>query len=37
MIPGRFNRFASQLLRRALPRRAAIRIMGAQTRRMSLD
>jgi len=37
MIPGRFNRFASQLLRRVLPRRAAIRLMGAQTRRMSLD
>ena len=37
MIPGRFNRLASQLLRRALPRRAAIRLMGAQTRRMSLD
>ena len=37
MIPGRFNRFASQLLRRLLPRRAAIRLMGAQTRRMSLE
>ncbi|HXK22060.1 MAG TPA: SDR family NAD(P)-dependent oxidoreductase [Myxococcota bacterium] len=35
MIPGRFNRFASQLLRRVLPRRAAIRIMGAQTEKLS--
>jgi len=34
LIPGRFNRFASQLLRRALSRRAAIRLMGAQTRRL---
>lgn len=37
MIPGRFNRFASQLLRRVLPRRTAIRMMGAQTRRMTLE
>jgi len=35
MIPGRFNRFASQLLRRVLPRRTAIRIMGAQTEKLS--
>jgi len=35
MIPGRFNRFASQLMRRLLPRRATIRIMGAQTRHLS--
>ena len=35
MIPGRFNRFASQLMRRALSRRAAIRLMGAQTRRLT--
>jgi short-subunit dehydrogenase len=32
MIPGRFNRLASQLMRRLLSRRATIRIMGAQTR-----
>ena len=32
MIPGRFNRFASQLMRRLLPRRATIRLMGAQTK-----
>lgn len=32
MIPGRVNRLASQLMRRALPRRAAIRIMAGQTR-----
>jgi hypothetical protein len=35
MIPGRFNRFASQLLRRLLPRRATIRIMGGQTRHLA--
>ncbi|MGH8675918.1 MAG: hypothetical protein ACREVG_16625, partial [Burkholderiales bacterium] len=34
MIPGRFNRLASQLLRRVLSRRAAIRLMGAQTGRL---
>ena len=37
MIPGRFNRIASQLMRRLLPRRATIRIMGAQTRDMPLS
>ena len=37
MIPGRFNRFASQLLRRVLSRRAAIRLMGAQTGRLMLS
>jgi hypothetical protein len=36
MIPGRFNRFASQLMRRALSRRGAIRIMGGQTRHLTL-
>lgn len=35
MIPGRFNRFASQIMRRLLSRRAAIRLMGAQTRRLT--
>jgi short-subunit dehydrogenase len=32
MIPGRFNRIASQLMRRLLSRRATIRLMGSQTR-----
>jgi len=36
MIPGRFNRFASQLMRRALPRRTAVRLMGARTRPLTL-
>jgi short-subunit dehydrogenase len=35
VIPGRFNRFASQLLRRLLPRRATVRIMGGQTRHLA--
>jgi uncharacterized protein len=35
MIPGSFNRFASQIMRRLLSRRAAIRLMGAQTRRLT--
>jgi hypothetical protein len=34
-IPGRFNRLASQLMRRLLPRRTTIRLMGAQTRRLT--
>ena len=34
LIPGRFNRLASFLLRRVLPRRATIAIMGDQTRRL---
>jgi len=34
MIPGRFNRLASQLMRRLLPRRMTIRIMGGQTRHL---
>ena len=37
MIPGRFNRFASQLMRRVLPRRTAIRLMGAQARHLTLS
>ena len=35
MIPGRFNRFASQLMRRLLPRRLAIRIMGGQAQHLA--
>jgi len=35
MIPGRFNRFASQLMRRLLSRRLTIRIMGGQTRHLA--
>ena len=35
MVPGRFNRLASLLLARLLPRRAAVRIMGAQTARLT--
>jgi short-subunit dehydrogenase len=35
VIPGRFNRFASQLMRRLLPRRASVRIMGGQTRHLA--
>ncbi|MEW5741544.1 MAG: SDR family NAD(P)-dependent oxidoreductase [Myxococcota bacterium] len=35
-IPGAFNRFASFLLRRLLPRRATIAIMGDQTRKLQL-
>ena len=35
MIPGRFNRFASQLMRRMLSRRTTIRIMGGQTRHLA--
>ena len=35
MIPGRFNRLASQLMRRLLPRRLTIRIMGGQTRHLT--
>lgn len=34
MIPGRFNRVASWAMRRLLPRRVTIRIMGAQTRKL---
>ncbi len=35
MIPGRFNRIASWAMRRLLPRRMTIRIMGAQTRKLT--
>jgi short-subunit dehydrogenase len=34
LIPGRFNRFASFFLRRVLPRRMTIQIMGAETRKL---
>jgi short-subunit dehydrogenase len=34
-IPGRTNRFASQLLRRALPRTTAIGLMGSNTRNLN--
>jgi uncharacterized protein len=36
LIPGRFNRFASFLLRRLLPRRSTIQIMAGQTRKLQL-
>lgn len=36
LIPGRFNRFASFLMRRLLPRRATIQIMAGQTRKLQL-
>ncbi|MFO0596069.1 MAG: SDR family NAD(P)-dependent oxidoreductase [Myxococcaceae bacterium] len=36
VIPGAFNRFASFLMRRLLPRRSTIRIMAAQTRKLQL-
>lgn len=35
MIPGRFNRIASWTMRRLLPRRTTIRIMGSQTRKLT--
>ncbi|HUM10001.1 MAG TPA: SDR family NAD(P)-dependent oxidoreductase [Myxococcaceae bacterium] len=34
MIPGRFNRFASFLMRRILPRRTAVGILGNRTRNL---
>jgi short-subunit dehydrogenase len=34
MIPGHVNRLVSFLLRRLLPRRAAIAVLGNQTRRL---
>jgi hypothetical protein len=34
LVPGRVNRFAAWLLARALPRRAAVAIMGGQTKRL---
>ncbi len=36
LIPGRFNRFASFVLRRLLPRRSTIQIMANQTRKLQL-
>ena len=36
MIPGFFNRFASFLMRRLLPRRMTIRIMANETRKLQL-
>lgn len=36
MIPGRFNRFASFLMRRVLPRGTAIGILGNRTRKLTL-
>ena len=36
VIPGRFNRFASFLMRRLLPRRMTIRIMANETRKLQL-
>ena len=36
LIPGWFNRFASFLLRRLLPRRTTIQIMAGQTRKLQL-
>lgn len=36
LIPGRFNRFASFVMRRLLPRRATIQIMADQTRKLQL-
>lgn len=35
VIPGRLNRLAARLLSRWLPRRSAVRVMGAQTARLS--
>ena len=34
VIPGTFNRFASFLMRRLMPRTGTIRLMGAQTRKL---
>lgn len=36
LIPGAFNRFASFLMRRLLPRRATIQIMASETRKLQL-
>jgi hypothetical protein len=36
MIPGRFNRLASFLMRRVLPRGTAVRILGNRTRNLTL-
>ena len=35
MIPGRFNRFASFLMRRLFPRRTAVSILGNRTRNLT--
>jgi len=37
VIPGAFNRFASLLMRRLLPRRTTINLMAAQTRKLRLE
>jgi short-subunit dehydrogenase len=37
MIPGRFNRFASFLMRRVLPRRSAVLTMAARTKALQPD
>lgn len=34
VIPGAFNRFASFLMRRVMPRRSTVALMGAQTRKL---
>jgi uncharacterized protein len=34
VIPGRFNRFVSQLMRRLLPRKTTVRILASQVKRM---
>jgi len=36
MVPGRFNRFASFLMRRVLPRGTAVSILGNRTRNLTL-
>jgi short-subunit dehydrogenase len=36
MVPGRFNRLASFLMRRVLPRGTAVRILGNRTRNLTL-
>ncbi|MBL8914967.1 MAG: SDR family NAD(P)-dependent oxidoreductase [Archangium sp.] len=36
LIPGAFNKFASLLMRRLLPRRATIAIMASETRKLQL-
>jgi short-subunit dehydrogenase len=35
MVPGVINKMASQLLRRLLPRRSAVKIMGAETAKLN--
>ena len=36
VIPGRFNRFASFLMRRVLPRGTAVGLLGNRTRSLAL-